>query len=181
MMIGDKEIRRLIKEYELITDYIDLETQLQPTGFDLTIVSIHEYKEKGMVDFDNKLRKIPKTKPLVPRFNYDTLEGYFWHLKPNICYKIFFNEVVNLRDIPYPISMLSGRRSSLMRNGCITGTGQWDYGYRGRGVSSLFVGNPHGLAIKNDARFHQCWFFPVEKISQIYEGQYLDEGLGGKN
>jgi len=43
-MLNDKQLRELITEYKLVTNYIDLDTQLQPSGFDLSLESIEAYQ-----------------------------------------------------------------------------------------------------------------------------------------
>lgn len=102
-------------------------------------------------------------------------ESYYWNLKPNRCYRLKFNEEINIRDIPYPISIISCYRSSMMRNGAPTAIGHWDYGYRGKGQTFLNVINPHGVRIYRDARVHQCYFFKTTDVSHVYNGQYLGE------
>ena len=175
MLLGNIEIRRLIENYDLISDYIDLDTQLQPSGFDLTIKTIEEYTSGGAIDFSNKHREIAEGRFMPPQVKKD--QPPFWALEPLKSYRINFNEIVNLRDIPYPISVLSGRRGSLMRSGIMSDVGIWDYGYVGKGQSSIFVGNPKGFCVYENARFHQCLFFPVDKISLAYNGVYQGEGI----
>jgi len=176
MLLGDVAIRRLIEEYDLITDYIDLETQLQPTGFELTIKSVDTFVGSGSLDFSNKYRRIPETRGV----SWGTKDGEdepSVFLKGFKVYRLNFNETINLRTIPYPISIISGRRSSLMRSGIISDVGLWDYGYRGKGQTTIFVANPYGYRLYQNARFHQCFFFKAEKASKIYNGKYLNEGI----
>lgn len=65
MLLGDIEIKRLIEEYGLISDYVDLDTQLQPTGFDLTVADIEEITTRGVIDFDNSKRVIASSKSIL--------------------------------------------------------------------------------------------------------------------
>ncbi len=65
-MLNSTEIRHLIEENQLITGYIDLETQLQPTGFDLSLGAILRYKGGGSVDFSNVEREIAPRSPWSP-------------------------------------------------------------------------------------------------------------------
>ena len=177
MLLGDVTIRRLIEEYDLITDYIDLETQLQPTGFELTIKSVETFTGPGCLDFSNEHRVIAEAEELPWNIWSNKFEDKTILLKPLKVYRLNFNETINLRDIPYPISIVSGRRSSLMRSGIISDIGLWDYGYRGKGQSTIFVANPYGYRLYQNARFHQCFFFKAEKASKIYNGKYLNEGI----
>ena len=167
-MLGNIEIRRLIEEHELIKDYIDLETQLQPTGFDFTVKRIEQYINGGSIDFDNSNRLISASISIKKDVNNA------WRLVPGV-YRVRFNEELNIRDIPYPISVISCYRGSVMRNGNYTSLGFWDYGYRGKGECSLNICNPYGFTVYQDARIHQCFFFKATAVSQVYNGEYLFE------
>ncbi|MGD2200988.1 MAG: deoxyuridine 5'-triphosphate nucleotidohydrolase, partial [Candidatus Bathyarchaeota archaeon] len=87
--MNSREIRFLIEEKQLITDYIDLETQLQPTGFDLSLSKVHTFKGQGGVDFSNIEREIPPKQLLEPD------EGGWYSLEPG-CYTIVYNEMVRI-------------------------------------------------------------------------------------
>ena len=86
-MLNSSEIRRLIEEKQLITGYVDLETQLQPTGFDLSLGSVLGYRGGGSVDFSNVERKIAPTEPLEP-------DEDDWYALGQGCYTVVYNEVV---------------------------------------------------------------------------------------
>ena len=60
-MLNSSVIRGLIKDHNLISEYIDLESQIQPSGFDLSLKEISEYKNAGSVDFSNKERTIAES------------------------------------------------------------------------------------------------------------------------
>ncbi|MFB6114991.1 MAG: deoxyuridine 5'-triphosphate nucleotidohydrolase, partial [Candidatus Nanohalobium sp.] len=53
MILNREELRELIEEKGLIQNYVHLETQLTPQGFDLTVDEIHEYQGSGKLDFSN--------------------------------------------------------------------------------------------------------------------------------
>ena len=53
-MLNRQEIRKLIQEKELISNYIDLDTQLTPNGLDLTVARIFAFNARGAIDFSNK-------------------------------------------------------------------------------------------------------------------------------
>ena len=76
-MLIDKEIRNLIFTKEMIQGYVDLETQLQPNGFDLTINEVMEFSDvfKPRIDFTNQTRLISLTIPVLP-------EGREYRLDP---------------------------------------------------------------------------------------------------
>ena len=52
-MLNDKVLRKLVEEHDLVTNYLDLDKQLQPSGFDLSMESIEEFLGGGAVDFSN--------------------------------------------------------------------------------------------------------------------------------
>ncbi|UCH56787.1 MAG: deoxyuridine 5'-triphosphate nucleotidohydrolase [Candidatus Bathyarchaeota archaeon] len=167
-MLNSSEIRRLIEEEQLIANYIHRETQLQPSGFDLSLGEVLAYTGGGSVDFYNVERVIASTTPIEP----DDLGWY--DLDPG-CYVIIYNEVVR---IPLDIVALARTRSTLLRNGASVGTAVWDPGYQGRSSSLLVVHNPHGIRLKRDARVVQLIFFRTEKVDEGYRGIYQKERMG---
>jgi dUTP pyrophosphatase len=166
-MLNDKQLRELITEYDLIMEFIDLETQLQPSGFDLSLESIEEYLDGGAVDFSNKERVIATTRSLIPDD-----EGWF-HLEKGV-YKVVYNEVVKM---PLDVAAIARTRSTLLRNGAMIGTAVWDPGYEGRSSSMLTVYNPFGLRLKKDARIAQLVFFQTGEVGKGYSGVYQKERM----
>ena len=164
MFLVDREIRRRISEEQLIRDYVDLETQLQPDGFDLTVRYVSRFLSDGRIDFTNENRVLSDVQDLP-------LDSGKWILSQG-CYQVQFNEVVKL---PHDLGALSIHRSSLMRNGAITAIGKWDSGYEGRGKTMLIVHNPYGLTLDRDARICQIFFYALDGVERIYSGQYLNE------
>ena len=166
-MLNSNEIRRLIEEKQIITGYIDLETQLQPTGFDLSLATILGYKGRGSVDFSNVEREIAPTEPLEP-------DDEDWYTLAQGCYTIVYNEVVK---IPLDIVAMARSRSTMLRNGASVETAIWDPGYQGRSSSLLVVGNPAGIRLKRDARVVQLVFFDIEEVPRGYDGIYQRERM----
>ena len=72
-MLNSAEIRRLIEEQQLVTDFIDLDVQLQPSGFDLSLGEVQAFAGSGSVDFSNEERVIADSRPLSPDF-----DGWYW-------------------------------------------------------------------------------------------------------
>jgi dUTP pyrophosphatase len=166
-MLNDKILRKLIKEENLITEYLDLDKQLQPSGFDLSMESIEEYLGGGAVDFSNKERVIAETKTVEP-----DEEG--WICLEKGVYKVIYNEVVKM---PLNVAAIARTRSTLLRNGAEVGTAVWDPGYEGRSSSMLTVHNPHGLRLKKDARVAQLIFFETGDVEKGYSGVYQKERM----
>ncbi len=163
-MLCKEDIRKLILEKKLIENYIDLEKQLQPNGFDCTLHSIYSLSGEGRIDFDNKERVLPKVKELEFKNDWIYLEKGF--------YKARINEVINL---PNDVAALARPRSTMIRCGVNVLTAVWDAGYRGRSEVGLAV--YRGVWIKKNARIVQLVFFRLSGESEGYKGIYQNEGL----
>jgi dUTP pyrophosphatase len=161
MILNDKAIGNLIKLRGLIQEYIDLDTQLQPNGFDVTVKEIYKLKGNGVIDFGNEKRKLPD-KELI---EWDD-EGKV-RLNRGV-YIVKINEVVN---IPENMCALVFPRSSLLRMGCNFQTAVWDAGYNGRGELLLEVFNP--VIVYRNARVGQMIFLKlVDVVERKYDGKY---------
>ena len=148
-MLNSAEIRRLIEENQLVSNYIDIEVQLQPSGFDLSLGDVLFYKGSGSVDFSNVERIIASTEQIKP-------DHEEWYTLKQGCYIIIYNEVVK---IPLNVVAMARSRSTMLRNGAAIETAIWDPGYEGRSSSLLVVHNSNGLKLKRNARVVQLVFF----------------------
>ena len=166
-MLNDKILRKLITEHDLVTGYIDLDMQLQPSGFDLSLEGVEAYLGGGAVDFSNRERVIAETRTIEP-----DSDGWI-NLEKGV-YKVVYNEVVKM---PLNVAAIARTRSTLLRNGAEVGTAVWDPGYEGRSSSMLTVHNPHGLRLKNDARVAQLIFFETGDVEKGYSGVYQKERI----
>lgn len=165
-VLSKEDILKRIMNENLITDYIDLEKQLQPNGFDCTLRGVAKLKGSGALDFDNSERKLPEVEELA-------FEGDWVFLERGI-YRVYINEVVNLgNDL-----MAFGRpRSSLVRAGANLLTAVWDAGYRGRSEVGLIVYNPDGIRLKRNARILQLVFLKLTSKTRPYEGIFKGENV----
>ena len=166
-MLNDKILRKLIEEENLVTEYIDLDSQLQPSGFDLSMEHIEEYLGGGAVDFSTKERVIAETKTI------EYGEDNWVSLEKGVS-KIVYNEVVKM---PLNVAAIARTRSTLLRNGAEVGTAVWDPGYEGRSSSMLTVHNANGLRLKKDARVAQLIFFETGDVEKGYNGIYQKERM----
>jgi len=167
-MLNREEIARLIKEQELITNSIHLDTQLTPNGFDLTVEKVFEFDCAGALDFSNKERIVPQGKEIVPKKEKPEDKFSWWHLKKG-AYKIRTNETVKL---PNDLIAIAFSRTSLLRIGAFTQHGVWDAGFQGKSEFILVVENPNGIKIKENARVAQLVFFKINETTQGYQGVY---------
>jgi dUTP pyrophosphatase len=169
-VLNSKEIRHLVVERELITGYIDLDKQLQPAGFDLSLDEIYTYLGEGAVDFTNLERITAETKKVNP-----DQEG--WYQLDQGCYMVVYNETVKM---PLDVVALARSRSSVLRNAAVIETALWDPGYKGKSSSLLVVHNPYGIRLKHDARIAQLVFFKTEELEKGYSGIYQNERIEKK-
>ena len=65
-VLSRNDIRRLIQQTpSLVEGYIDLEQQLQPNGFDITLRDIAQLQTMGQIATDNAQRQLPDLAPLI--------------------------------------------------------------------------------------------------------------------
>lgn len=166
-MITKKEIKQLISQDKLIENYINLDTQLTPNGFDLTIGSIFQFDSSGAIDFSNNERVVPAGKKINPNKNSSQDKYGWWDLKKG-AYKVRTNEIINL---PTNLVALAFSRTSLLRMGAFTQNGVWDAGFKGCGEFILVVENSYGIKLKENARIVQLVFFRTDETEE-YNGIY---------
>jgi dUTP pyrophosphatase len=155
-------------ERPLLSEFLDLGSQLQPNGVDLTLREVSHYRGAGAIGVDSADRVLPELEPL----EFD--ETGWLALKPG-CYHILYNEIV---DIPVSLMALGRPRSSLNRCGVTIHTAVWDAGYRGRSTSLLVVNNPQGFRVQRDARVMQLIFLGMsEATADGYRGRYQHENV----
>ncbi|MFC1958033.1 deoxyuridine 5'-triphosphate nucleotidohydrolase [Chloroflexota bacterium] len=165
-VLSKQDIHKLIEhEPPLVESYIDLETQVQPNGFDLTLREVAMLQTPGRITASNSQRLVSDLAPLV----FDGLG--FINLIPG-AYTITYNEIVNL---PKNIMALGRPRSSLLRCGVTIGTAVWDAGYSGRSQSLMVVYNAQGLRLERNARVTQLIFFQLTGETDGYQGTYQRE------
>jgi dUTP pyrophosphatase len=165
-VLSKNDIRRLlVHQPPLIEGIIDLEEQLQPNGFDLTVRDIAVLQTAGTIAVSNAQRSVSGLVPL--NFGPDG----FIDLAPG-SYSITYNEIVHL---PNNVMALARPRSSLLRCGVTVGTAVWDAGYSGRSQSLLVVHNPSGFRLQRNARVTQLVFFSLTGETEGYRGIYQGE------
>jgi len=153
-------------ERPLLADYLDLDAQVQPNGFDMTLREVHRHAGPGQIGEHAESRQLPELEPLP----FDE-EGWLT-LEPGI-YHIVYNEIVSL---PTSLMALGRPRSSLGRSGVTIHTSVWDAGYSGRSTSLLSVLNPHGFRVQRNARVMQLVFLGMAASTDGGEqGRYQGE------
>ncbi len=159
---------RIFADPPLIAGWSDVEAQLQPNGFDLTLAEVYRFAGHGIVPRDNAGRVLPPLEPLSAD------EHDMYRLPPG-AYHIVYNEVVHL---PSDLMALGRPRSTLNRSGVTIHTAVWDAGYHGRSTSLLVVANPFGFQIARGARLMQLVFITLARpVAKGYAGRYQQENL----
>ena len=166
-MLNKLEIKQLIEQEKLIENYINLDKQLTPNGFDLTVEKISEFESAGALDFSNNERILPQGKEVQPQKLKPADKYGWWHLKKG-AYKVKTNEVINM---PNKLVGLAFTRTSVLRMGAFTQNGAWDAGFKGKSEFILVVENNYGVKIKENARIIQLLFLRVEETEE-YNGIY---------
>ena len=167
-VLSKKDIKKLIQQNpSLVEGFIELEQQLQPNGFDITLRDVARLQNIGQISKDNAQRRLPDLAPLV----FDN-QG-FMELLPG-SYMITYNEIVH---IPTDLMALARPRSSLLRCGASIGTAVWDAGYSGRSQSLMIVYNPNGFRLQKDARVAQLVFMTLSAETEGYAGKYQNENI----
>jgi len=167
-VLSKPDIHRLLRqEPPLIEGYINLEEQLQPNGFDLTLREIALLQSSGKITVENSQRLVSDLAPLV----FDGLG--FIELMAGV-YLITYNEIVHL---PRNITALATPRSSLLRCGVTVNTAVWDAGYSGRSQSLMVVYNPQGFRLQRNARIVQLVFLKLTQETEGYHGAYQGENI----
>jgi len=169
VVLSKQDIHSLLQQAPpLIEGYIDLEAQLQPNGFDITIRDIAMLQTPGTIARENSQRAVSELMPL----QFDELD--FINLLPGP-YLITHNEIVHL---PNNVMALGHPRSSLLRCGVTVNTAVWDAGYSGRSQSLMVVYNPKGFRLQKNARVVQLVFFRLTGETEGYQGVYQGENTG---
>jgi len=167
-ILSKKDILVLIHQTPpLIKDFVKLEDQLQPNGFDLTVRDIASIQSQGKIGVTNTLRKLSDLTPL-------SFKGEeFLYLAPG-SYVVTYNEIVHL---PKKVMALGAPRSSLLRCGVTVHMAVWDAGYSGRSQSLLTVYNPIGFQIQKNSRVAQLVFMELADETEAYNGAYQGENI----
>ena len=167
-VLSQQDICKLLdRKPPLIESYLNLDEQLQPNGFDLTLREVALLESSGKIAVSDAERRLPELAPLA----FDGLG--FIDLVAGI-YTITYNEIVHL---PRNVMALARPRSSLLRCGVTVGTAVWDAGYSGRSQSLLIVYNPRGIRLQKNSRIIQLVFFELTGESEGYDGVYQGENI----
>lgn len=163
MILNKKQIEELIlKSPPMITGYVDLETQLQPSGLDLTAGIVRQFESAGEIDFDNSQRQLSRL------FEYPFFQDDHRTFLEQGVYSIIVNEKFR---IPTHITAFTTSRSSVQSCGAFVPRGFFDPGFIGDGRVMLVVPNKHGIWLRPNARICQMEFHSIDE-TEAYNGIY---------
>jgi len=167
-ILSRQDILHLIQQKPpMVEDFIKLEDQVQPNGFDLTLREVAALQSGGRIAITNAQRQLSNLQPLA--FDKDD----YLDLAPG-SYLITYNEIVNL---PKNVMALGAPRSSLLRCGVTVHMAVWDAGYSGRSQSLMVVFNPAGFRVQRNARVAQLVFMELAGETEGYRGIYQGENI----
>jgi dUTP pyrophosphatase len=167
-VLARADILHLIRQKPpLVDNYINLDEQLQPNGFDLTLQEVATIQTRGKIAVSNAEREISRLTPLA----FDS-RGYLSLSSGS--YVITYNEIVHM---PKNVTALGAPRSSLLRCGVTLHLAVWDAGYSGRSQSLMVVFNPAGFQLQKNARVAQLVFMQLEGATEGYQGLYQGENI----
>lgn len=160
MILNRQTIKEMIEQKNLISKYVDIEKQLTPNGFDLTLKTVEIINTIGRIDWNNKKRDISRGSIQKPRHGE-------WKLFQG-SYRITFSEYFR-----FPLDLIGKvrPRGSLVRCGTTIDAGIADAGWHGYFVAILVV--HHTILIEQKARIAQMTFETLDKPTKKgYSGIY---------
>ncbi len=165
MLIGIKELLRLVKEKKLVENLSERELQNpEGSGFDLRMGEVYELEGYGYLGIEE--RETPKSN-LVAKFDPAKVSSYIF--EPGKYYLIKTVEKVNL---PIDVAGVIFSRTTLFRSGLALFNGIVNTGYQGELTFGLC--NLGGSNIKVDlgARVVHITFHQVLGEGSQYRGQW---------
>ena len=163
MILPGKEIRDLV-----LSRGVDLNTQIQPAGIDLTVREISQFMGPGVLDFSNEKRELPA-------MSYMDLREEEPLVLERGSYMIYCDPVIKIKMDTIAFAQ---PRSILTLMGCGIHSGIWDPGYEGDSVFVLNVYNLYGMRIYKNARIAQLVYAGMESpATEGYDGVYQGHGI----
>lgn len=165
MVLGIKELHRLVKEKNLIANLSERELKNpEGAGFDLRIGELYEISGEGFLGVTE--RETPDMK-LVKK--YDEEKTNEVQLKPHTYYLIKTVENVNM---PENLLALMTPRSTLFRSGVYIFGGQVPPGYQGGLSMGIYNYRDTDFRLEMGARVVHIMFFEVKGEGNLYRGQW---------
>jgi len=165
MVIGTKELLKLVKEKKLVEDLSERElTNPEGAGFDLCLGKVHEISGRAFMGLEE--RESAKSK-LIREFKKDKKQSII--IKPGKGYLVTTVEKVNMPD---NITANMTLRGTLYRSGIILSCGNIAPGYQGELSVTLYNSGRADMEIELGARILHIQFSKVTGSTNLYRGQW---------
>ncbi|ACX73124.1 deoxyUTP pyrophosphatase [Methanocaldococcus vulcanius M7] len=135
--------------------------QIQQCGVDLRVWKIFKLEGKGIIDFSNEKRELPK---YIEIFNSEKDECI------TLDNGVYVVKVADYIKVPKNTAAFAYPRSSLLRMGSTLYSAVHDPGYEGRPEYLMHVFNP--ITIYKYARIAQIVFVECKDVRGCYDGIY---------
>ncbi|MDP4007089.1 MAG: hypothetical protein Q8P55_00640 [bacterium] len=167
MVLGIKELHRLVKEQNLVTNLSERELENpEGAGFDLRIGELYEISGQGFLGVTE--RETPEMKLVAKYEEGKTIEI---QLKPNVYYLMKTMEDVNM---PENLLAIMTPRSTLFRSGVYIFGGQVPPGYKGGLNMGIYNYRNTDFRLEIGSRVVHIMFFEVKGEGNLYRGQWQD-------
>jgi deoxycytidine triphosphate deaminase len=165
MVLGIKELHRLVKEKNLVTDLSERELENpEGAGFDLRIGELYEVSGQGFLGITE--RETPEMELVAKYEAGKTLDVL---LKPHTYYLLKTMEGVNM---PENLLAIMTPRSTLFRSGVYVFGGQVPPGYQGGLNMGIYNYRDTDFRLEMGARVVHIMFFEVKGEGNLYRGQW---------
>jgi len=165
MVLGIKELHRLVKEQNLVANLSERELKNpEGAGFDLRIGELYEILGQGFLGVIE--RETPEM-TLVSKYEED--KNTEIQLKPHTYYLLKTIEDVNM---PENLLAIMTPRSTLFRSGVYIFGGQVPPGYQGGLSMGIYNYRDTDFRLEMGARVTHIMFFEVKGEGNMYRGQW---------
>ena len=165
MILGIKELHRLVKEKDLVTNLSERELENpEGAGFDLRIGELYEISGQGFLGVTE--RETPEMILIAKHEKGKTTEV---QLKPHTYYLL-----KTMEDVYMPENLLAimTPRSTLFRSGVYVFGGQVPPGYQGELNMGIYNYRETDFRLEMGARVVHIMFFEVKGEGNLYRGQW---------
>ena len=165
MVLGIKELHKLVKEQKLVENLSDRElTNPEGAGFDLRIGELYEISGQGFLGVTE--RETPEM-TLIAKYEEGKITEVL--LKPQVYYLFKTIEEVNM---PENLLAIMTPRSTLFRSGVYVFGGQVPPGYQGGLSMGIFNYRDTDFRLEMGARVVHIMFSEVKGEGNLYRGQW---------
>lgn len=165
MILGVKELLKLVKEKELVANLSERELKNpEGAGFDIRIGELYELSGRGFLGVEE--RETPQIR-LLTKFNGGNSNKIL--LRPKTYYLMKTVEKLNL---PENILALFTPRSTLYRSGVYIFGGQTAPGYKGELTTGIYNFREEDFELEMGSRVIHVMFFEVKGEANLYRGQW---------